>query len=162
MLQRMKMDPVFLALCTHVIKMSVIHLYIRKDVNTSTNISKDKYLDYCKAINTKKLCVGLHSFVATMNSRLPEIIDENFVNSCVHALIETMYVMIYSVKNHTYSIFVECIMSILDHNVNIVYMDEIYEASQNQNVDIRSRYLLLNTIDLYFKKMNRPVPKKYT
>lgn len=163
MLQRMKSDPLFSALCTHVIKMSIIHLYVRNDINTSTKISKTEYLNYCKAVNIKKRCVGLHAFIATMNNESPEIIDDNFVNECIHSLIETMYALMYNGPSHTYSIFVECILGILDNqkSCNIVYMDEIYETSQNNKVDTRSRFLLLNAIEIYFKKTNQKLPEKY-
>lgn len=151
------------ALCSHAIKLSLINAYIRRDIVINTNVPQHKYLNYCRAMSIKKKCVGIHSFIAVMNRRLPRIITEQFLNECVHSLIETMYQTIFSKPGQPLSIFVECIIALVEKGTcEIVYMDEIYEASQNLDVDIRSRFLLLNVIDAYFKKNALPVPAKYT
>lgn len=151
------------ALCSHVIKISLINLYIRKYIYINTNIPQHRYLDFCKAMSMKKRCVGFHRFLAVMNTRLPMIVPEQVLNECVHSLIEAMYRTIFSKPGQPLSVFVECIIALVENGTcEIVYMDEIYEASQNQHVDVRSRFLLLNVIDTYFKKKNCPVPSKYT
>ena len=151
------------AVCSHTIKMSLINAYIRKDIVVNTNIPQDKYLDFCKAMSTKKRCVGIHRFLAVMNTRLPTIIPEQLLNECVHSLIEAMYQTIFSNPGQPLSVFVECIIALVENGTcEIVYMDELYDASQNKKVDVRSRFLLLNVIDAYFKKNNRSVPAKYT
>lgn len=150
------------ALCSHAIKLSLINAYIRKDIVVNTNIPQHKYLDYCKVMSLKNRCVGIHRFLAVMNTRLPKIIPEQILNECVHALIETMYQTIFTNPGQPLSVFVECIIALVESGTcEIVYMDELYEASQNQDIDVRSRFLLLNVIDAYFKKNNRQVPSKY-
>lgn len=151
------------ALCSHVTKVSLVNAYIRGEIVTNTNVPQEKYLEYCKVMAIKKRCVGIHRFQAVMNSRLPRIVSEQFLNECVHSLIEAMYEIMYSNPGQPLSVFVECIIALIEHSsCEIVYMDELYEASQNPGIDIRSRFLLLNVIDSYFKKNKLPVPTKYT
>jgi len=151
------------ALCIHSIKVALNNLYIRKDIRINTNVPQERYLQYCKAMSIKKRCVGLHGFLAVMNTHLSSIVQEQFINECIHSLIEAMYQSIFDNPEKPLSVYVECIIALVEHGTcEIVYMDEIYDASQNTSVDIRSRFLLLNVIDTYFKKINIPVPPKYT
>jgi len=141
--------PHYENIITHSIQLSIVHLFIRREIFIDTNVNAKEYLKLCKMNVIKKKCVGSYQFMISLQflTKL-KLLQTNFIDNCIHHLIESIY------QHSNRGVSVECLIVLLEKIMYTEYIEEIHDILKLNMLEIRSQFLLLNAVDNYTSRTN--------
>ena len=143
-----KIKPDYFYLLSHILKTRILNIYITKELFLESTVNSSNYLEYCRINSIKKKCIGFFNIISNI-SNVSTLIDKQYINNCMHTIIENIY------ENENYVSLVESIITLMNNIAFIDYIDDLYLLTQTTDVlDIRSRFLILNAIDYNQNKSN--------